>query len=146
MFNGGQTKKKKIILKNDLAGLQAISLLLDELSETWHIPASLAMTINLVLEEAFTNVINHAYKDAEVHDIEITLEIISNLLKITLKDDGEQYDPTLAASPDISKPAEEREIGGLGILLIKKMMDKVTYQRQGIFNVLQMEKIIQTKK
>ena len=137
-----QVEIKKIRLKNQLNELESITKYLDELACLWDLSIPFTITLTLVLEEAFTNIVNYGYKDDESHEIEIVFEKQNNRLFINLIDDGIPYDPTLTADPDINLSAEEREIGGLGVFLIRKMMDKVNYQRQEGCNILKMEKTI----
>ena len=137
-----QVEIKKIRLKNQLSELESINQCLDELAGLWDLSIPFTMTLNLVLEEAFTNVVNYGYQDEKSHEIELVFEKQNNRLFISLIDDGVPYDPTITADPDINLPAEEREIGGLGVFLIRKMMDKVNYQRQEGHNILKMEKMI----
>jgi serine/threonine-protein kinase RsbW len=135
-----QSEIKMILLPNQLKELDTIAGFLDEIASLWKLPAQLTMTLNLVLEEAFTNVVQYAYDDKARHDVELTLEKTGDMLRITLVDDGKYYDPTQAPDPDISLSAGERPIGGLGIYLIRKMMDEVEYERKGNKNVLVMRK------
>jgi serine/threonine-protein kinase RsbW len=138
-----QNPERTIVLTNRLDELQKISGFIDDLADEWNLPFHLTMSLNLVLEEAFTNIVNYAYQDKDEHIIEIILENNGQALDITMKDDGIPYDPTMREDPDVTLPPEEREIGGLGIFLIKKMMDKVVYRRENNHNILMMNKIIQ---
>jgi serine/threonine-protein kinase RsbW len=131
---------KSLRLQNKLEELETISVFLEELAEIWDIPLALTMSLNLVLEEAFTNVVNYAYDDKEDHFIQIDFEMKERVLSIKIIDDGKAYDPTQNADPDVTLSAEERSIGGLGIFLIRKMMDEVTYQRADTKNILTMTK------
>ena len=131
---------KLLRLQNKMEELETIAVFLSGLAGEWKIPSSLTMTLNLVIEEAFTNVVKYAYKDDRLHIIEISFEKTNNKLKIKIIDDGEPYDPNQHSGPDVMLPAEERSIGGLGIYLIKKMMDEFEYQRIGNKNVLIMKK------
>lgn len=142
MEKHGETKK--VLLVNQLKELETINQYLEELSGAWDLSLPLTMKLNLVLEEAFTNIVNYGFRDKKTHEIALVFEKQNNCLLISLIDDGIPYDPTLASDPDINLSAEEREIGGLGIHLIRKMMDKVSYQRVGETNVLKMEKTITT--
>lgn len=135
-----QSEIKKILLSNQLKELDTIAGFLDEIASLWQLPAQLIMTLNLVLEEAFTNVVQYAYDDNARHDVELLFEKSGDMLRITLVDDGKYYDPTQTPDPDISLSAGERPIGGLGIYLIRKMMDEVEYERKGNKNVLAMRK------
>ncbi len=131
---------RSITLDNKLDELTRISSFLEETAEQWEIPMVLGMSLNLVLEEAFTNVVQYAYTDKEKHDIELLMEKSGNVLIITIIDDGQPYDPTKKTDPDINLDVENRPIGGLGIFLIKKTMDEVTYERKNGKNHLIMTK------
>ncbi|MBU2554110.1 MAG: ATP-binding protein [Bacteroidetes bacterium] len=137
-----QDEIRKIQLVNQLDQLETISRFLDELAEAWDLSIPFVMKLNLVLEEAFTNIVNYGYQDNETHEIVLVFEKQNERLLVSLIDDAMPYDPTIAPDPDINLSAEERKIGGLGIFFIRKMMDKVSYQRMGSNNVLKMEKVI----
>jgi serine/threonine-protein kinase RsbW len=95
--------------------------------------------IALASEEAIVNVIHYAYGKG-VGDIEVTCETTGEGLVVTLRDRGVAFDPLAKAEPDIDAPVEERPIGGLGIFMVRKIMDKVTYKRVDGQNVLTMTK------
>ncbi len=100
------------------------------------------MNINLALEEAVSNVIFYAFDDEKEHDIKIVISLENKNLSIEIIDDGKPFDPTARKQPDVSLPAEDRPIGGLGIFLIRKMMDNVTYNRHNNLNTLTLLKNI----
>ena len=104
-------------------------------------PMKLLMQIDLVVEEVFVNIAHYAYKDA-VGKAWITcgLDKENNLLTIIFEDEGVQFDPLAKDDPDITASAEEREIGGLGIFLTKKLMDDVSYERKDGKNILTLVK------
>ena len=87
------------------------------------------MNINLALEEAVSNIIFYAFSDSKDHEIQININLKNNQLTIIIEDNGKPFDPTDVANPDINLTAENRPIGGLGIFLIRKIMDKVFYLR-----------------
>lgn len=125
-----------MVVKNRLMELDRLSDAVQEVSEEWPLPAGIIMPVTLVLEEAFTNIVNYAYQDSDAHDIEVTLERKDPYLVITLKDGGLMYDPTKRQDPEINKPLEEREIGGLGIYLIRQFSEKIEYRRNDDKNIL----------
>jgi len=94
------------------------------------------------LEEAVSNVIFYAFDDEKEHDIKIVISLENKILSIEIIDDGKPFDPTARKEPDVSLPAEDRPIGGLGIFLIRKMMDNVTYTRHNNLNTLTLLKNI----
>ena len=95
-------------------------------------------TTNLVLEEIITNIIKYGYTDQEPHTITITLEPAAQCLKIRVADDGREFNPLSAAPPDTSLDLAQRPIGGLGIHLVRHMVNALYYQRQANQNVLEM--------
>ena len=126
-----------------MSELERVASFLDELGEEWGLSVSSVLSLNLVLEEALTNIILYSFDDNNQHIIETNFKIKGNELIISLVDDGQPYDPTLKADPDITLSAEERPVGGLGIFLIKKIMDKVEYQRKTNKNFLILTKNIE---
>jgi serine/threonine-protein kinase RsbW len=139
-----QMEHQEISLKNKIEELETITSFLDQLADAWLLPPAPLMSINLALEEAFTNIVYYAYADQETHQIELSISKQGDKLKICLADDGQPYDPTQAKAPDIKLSTEDRPIGGLGIFLIRKIMDNVHYQRDNGYNLLCMEKQIST--
>ncbi len=84
-------------------------------------------TANLVIEEAVLNVIHYAYPTQGDDDIGFTMEIDGRELTITLSDAGRPYDPLARPEPDVNAPLEDRQVGGLGVHLIKKTCKRVNY-------------------
>lgn len=132
--------KRTITLSNRIDELTRISSFLKKCADQWGIPAPVTLSLNLVIEEAFTNVVQYAYSDNIDHAIDLTIKKKDKELEITLIDDGKQYDPTEEKEPDINLSAKDRPIGGLGIFLIKKTMDNVSYYRKDNKNHLVMVK------
>ncbi|HBN08615.1 MAG TPA: ATP-binding protein [Cyanobacteria bacterium UBA8530] len=99
------------------------------------LPPKRSLPLQLALEEAVVNICNYAYS-APNGEIEVKLEHDGNRLTVELWDEGIPFDPLATEAPDLSASLEEREIGGLGIFLIGKMMDEVRYRREGKNNVL----------
>ena len=102
-------------------------------------------TINKILlcvDELITNIIAHAYTDNEEHAVLLECRIEDNRVELEIRDDGQPFDPTQQTRPNVSLNVDQRRIGGLGIHLVMTLMDKVTYQREGDFNVLIASKIL----
>lgn len=120
---------------------------LEETAEAFGLDSSLLMSLNLVMEEAVSNIIFYAYKKEETDkSIGISVTLEDDLLTVVLTDTGRPFDPTAREDPDVSLSAEDRPIGGLGIFLIKKMMDRVVYRREADKNVFIMSKKIKKEK
>ncbi|HEY1110413.1 MAG TPA: ATP-binding protein [Opitutaceae bacterium] len=94
------------------------------------------MAVQLAVEEAVTNVINHGYADGQPHTFTVELALEERRLTTVITDDAPAYDPLARPDVDTSKPLEEREIGGLGVHLVKKLMDSAQYERRDGRNVL----------
>jgi len=137
-----ENETRSIQLTNEIGQLPDLVAFIENLSEDWKIPQAFAMSLNLVLEEAFTNVVFYAFKDEKQHLIDLKFEKNDKLLKITLSDDGREYDPLQKDDPNFAVPLEERTVGGLGIFLIKKIMDNVYYERKENRNYLILTKIL----
>ncbi len=101
-------------------------------------PMKLQTQVSVAVEEIFVNIAHYAYKP-EVGGVKVRIAMGEDIT-IEFEDSGIPYDPLSAADPDITLPAEEREAGGLGILLVKKIMDKVEYRREGAKNILIVKK------
>jgi anti-sigma regulatory factor (Ser/Thr protein kinase) len=106
------------------------------------LPADIVMTIHLVLDEVVANIIAHGYDDTAEHQIHVTLALDESVLTIRVEDDGRPFDPLAAPPPDLDLPLEERPVGGLGIHIVRSVMDAVEYHRDGDRNQLIMKKTI----
>jgi anti-sigma regulatory factor (Ser/Thr protein kinase) len=120
---------KALLINNQIDELSRVAIWLEELGEEWEFPMSFVLSLNLVLEEALTNTILYGYEDKSLHAIEILFSKSGNLLKVSIVDDALAYDPTSKPDPDITLSVQDRPIGGLGVFLIKKIMDTVEYKR-----------------
>jgi len=95
----------------------------------------------LAIEEAVMNVITHGFDGvAPPHRLALSLAVTPDRLRIELADNGRAFDPDTAAAPDLTSPLAEREPGGLGLHLIRTMMDRVEYRREAGENRLILEK------
>lgn len=103
------------------------------------------MQIALAVEEVFVNIASYSYPDSE-GDAEVTVERLADppAIRITFEDSGIPFDPLNAPQPDVNLPAEERPIGGLGIFLVRELMDDVSYRYENGKNILAFEKRLDT--
>lgn len=102
----------------------------------------LSFNINLVLEELVTNVINYAYPSTEEHSFSVTADgEAGGVLTLQIIDDGVPFDPlNEAPEVDVTLGVEERPVGGLGIFIVKQIMDEVSYSRTDGKNILTLQK------
>lgn len=97
--------------------------------------------IDVALDEILSNIARYAYPDGEGSmTVEIDLDEETGLLCLTFRDEGVPFDPLAKEEPDVTLGVRERAVGGLGIFLVKKMMDKVSYRREGKENILSLYK------
>ena len=132
--------EKSLILANDIAEISKLSAFIDEIGEEFSLTPDVVFNLNLVLEEAVVNVINYAYPKEEHQSIYLSAALHDDSIVFVLTDTGKEFDPTQAPEADITLSAEERPIGGLGIFLIRQIMNEVKYQRIEGKNVLTLEK------
>ena len=132
--------EKRLVLQNEISEISKLAQFIDELGEEFGLPSELVFNLNLVLEEAVSNVILYAYPKEEHETIIFTARKSEDQLLFVLTDTGKEFDPTQMPDADITLSAEERPIGGLGIFLIRQIMNKVEYQRIDGQNVLTLSK------
>ncbi len=123
-------------LKNDLAELQRLNQLLEEFAELHGVPSEMVFRLTLVLEEIITNVISYGYEDEMEHEISVRISWQIPEMKIEVEDDGHPFNPLEVPPPDLGMPLAERQVGGLGIHLVREMMDELKYERENEKNLL----------
>lgn len=132
--------EKTLTIENKIEQLPLLAGFVEELCEEMGLGMEMVFNLNLALEEAATNIIMYAYPQDENHTICLKATKDGDRLSLLLEDTGIPFDPTEAPDADITLSAEERPIGGLGIFLIRQIMDEVTYQRIDGKNMLTMVK------
>lgn len=122
---------------NDLSELERLIDALDQFAAEQQLPSPVLFTLNLCLEELVTNTINYGYSDEQRHTIDITVWMVPGQVCMRVVDDGRAFDLIHdAPEPNIPRQAEQATPGGLGIHLVKTMMDQVTYERLDGLNVV----------
>lgn len=117
---------------------------LAKMCKQWEIHSDVAFSMNLALEEIVTNIINHGYGGREEYDITIRFTLEKNNLRIQVKDSAPAFNPLETEEPDdLEKPVEERNIGGLGIHLVKKFTDNFQYRRGKTKNIITLLKSLE---
>ena len=132
--------EKSIILTNDISEINKLTEFVEEIGNKLSLAPDVVFNLNLVLEEAVVNIINYAYPKEEHQSIYLSATQHEDSIILVLTDTGVEFDPTMAPEADITLSAEERPIGGLGIFLIRQIMNEVRYDRIDGKNVLTMEK------
>ena len=132
----GSKKGYHLTLDNDLQQISLLAGFVDRIREENNLDPNLAMNINLALEEAVTNVISYAYPQGTQEKVNLEAVLEDRTLRFTLTDRGMFFDPTTVPEADTTASLEDRRIGGLGIHLVRSIMDTVTYKRLDGKNVL----------
>ena len=133
-------QERHLILHNDIQQIPQLADFVETIAQEKHLSQSLAMGINLALEEAVSNVILYAYPKETDGLVDVEAILRKDSLEFLIVDSGVPFDPTAALVIDISLSAEERSIGGLGIHLVRELMDSVSYERKDEKNYLKMIK------
>ena len=128
----------RLTLANDLRQVSLLTGFVDRVREEYDLTPALAARINLALEEAVCNVIMYAYPEGTAGTMDLEAVREGNQLRFTLVDRGKAFDPTAAPEANLSASLEDRPIGGLGIHLVRSIMDSIRYKRLDGMNVLTM--------
>ena len=129
-----------------LREISRMAIFLEQIGEELNLSPEVSFNIHLALEEAVTNVIMYAYPQDEEHTFTLTVRQIDNRLIFKIIDSGKEFDPTLHPEADVTLSLEDRPIGGLGIFLIRSIMQAVEYSRVEDKNILTMVKVLEDKK
>ena len=135
--------RKELLIKNHLSELEKVGQFIEEIGDELGLSMEMIMNLNLVMEEMVTNVIFYAYPEGEVADIELLAKSDGKELTFVLSDQGKEFDPTAKEDTDLDVNPADRELGGMGIFIVKNIMNKVTYQRLEGKNLLTMTKGIE---
>ena len=134
---------KELTLKATLESLPEVTSFIEEQLEALDCPMKAMMQIDVAIDEMFGNIVRYAYApgtgDATVR---FDFDEQTRTASVIFLDQGVPFNPLENAAPDVTLSAEEREIGGLGIFLVRKTMDAVEYQRADGFNILTIKKVI----
>ena len=134
---------QQLTLTNDLAELPRLVAWVDAFCQSMNAGVKGLSSLHLALEEIITNVITHGYRDGASHALEVKLEAVStDRIRATVTDDAPAYNPLARAELDTSFALEDRPIGGLGVHLVKKLMDVCLYERRDDRNVFSVELVL----
>jgi len=132
--------RKELRIKNQVSELEKVAQFVEEIGEELGLNMELQMNLNLVMEEMVSNVIFYAYPEGEDAEIELLAKSDGKELTFVLSDQGKEFDPTAKEDADLDVNPADRELGGMGIFIVKNIMNKVTYQRLEGKNLLTMTK------
>jgi phosphoserine phosphatase RsbU/P len=134
------TEDFDIKLHNKLSELVSANQALTEFGRQHGLADNVLHDLNLALGEILTNIISYGYADSGEHEIAVRFSVELGEMRVEVEDDGQPFNPLEAPEADTTKPLEERTIGGLGVHLVRKLMDGLEYQRHEGKNLLVMKK------
>lgn len=129
-------------LRNHLSELATLCEKMEGVGRALGLSQRCLFEINLALDELFTNIISYGFRDRSEHFIRVRISAERNVLTVVLEDDGIAFNPVERIPPERRCALEECEVGGLGIHLVKNLMDDVVYERRAGTNVLTLKKCI----
>ena len=135
---------KELTVAATVENIETVTNFVNEQLEALDCPMKAQMQIDIAIDELFGNIAHYAY-NPEIGKATVRVEVIKDPLAVTITfiDNGVPYDPLAKADPDTTRSAEEREIGGLGIYMVKKSMDDITYEYKDGQNILAIKKNLQ---
>lgn len=133
---------KELTVAATVENIAVVTDFVDEQLEALDCPMKAQMQINIAIDELLSNIAHYAYHP-EVGEATVRVEVAKEPLSviITFIDSGVPYDPLAADEPDTTLSAQERDFGGLGIFMVKKSMDEITYRYENGKNILSIRKI-----
>lgn len=134
---------KELTVDAALENIPVITEFVDEQLEQFGCPMKAQAQIDIAIDELFSNIVHYAYHPG-TGPATVCVEVVEEPLSviITFIDQGVPYDPLAKADPDVTLSAEERDIGGLGIYIVKKNMNEITYEYRDGKNILKIRKEI----
>lgn len=129
-----------ITLPNDVHTVPQLNQFIQTACQRLNLESSMVSQLMLAVEEAVVNVMNYAYPIGTQGDVNITIQGTDKDIKVIISDSGKAFDPTATNKADTTLSAEDRPIGGLGILLVHQLMDSINYERSNGKNVLTLKK------
>jgi sigma-B regulation protein RsbU (phosphoserine phosphatase) len=134
---------KNLTLPNDVQEVPRLAAFVEDICEVAGFDMGTTMKMNLAIEEAVVNVMNYAYPSGVKGEVRIEAGVREGYVEFVISDDGTPFNPTEVEDADTTLSAEERQIGGLGIFLVKHFMDIVEYKYVDGQNVLTLRKNLQ---
>ena len=132
--------KRELTFKNEEQELNRVAEFMEGVCDELQLDMHVAMKLQVAMEEMVTNVIFYAYPEGTNADITLTAESDGKEVTFVLSDTGKAFDPTAKEDADLDVNPMDREQGGMGILIVKNIMNEVSYQRLGDMNQLTMKK------
>lgn len=137
--------QRSLTLPNDVETIPQLNEFIHTIAETIGLDMSLTMSLNLAIEEAVVNVMDYAYPQGVKGDVTIDVAASDQWLQFIISDSGTPFDPTKKEEADTTLSVDERPIGGLGIFLVRQLMDTIQYDYVDGKNVLTLRKQLTTQ-
>lgn len=134
------SRRRAAAVPAEAAQLAVLTQFLRDFWTQERLPPEHAPSFELALEEIFVNVVTHGAPPGKVAQVDLTLLLCDRDLSMTLEDDGPHFDPLARPPPDVTAELSDRPIGGLGVFLVRQLMDAVSYERVAARNRLIMRK------
>jgi sigma-B regulation protein RsbU (phosphoserine phosphatase) len=127
-----EVENKLLSVEPTMESIPQVAAFVEEHLEAFEVPTKISMKLMVALDEIYSNIVR--YSGASEAQIRVSKE--ADTLQLIFRDDGKPYNPLDAEIPDVSASAQERAIGGLGIFMVRKMMDDMEYMYKDGHNVL----------
>jgi serine/threonine-protein kinase RsbW len=144
MTRSGQRKTVELRIGNKIAEMKKVAESVNKFGVDHALPKSILNDLNVALDEILNNTINYGYVDDERHEIVVSLSLLRGELVAEVRDDGVPFNPLGAPTPDLSGGRHERGLGGIGVHLVRSLMDEIEYVRSDGSNRLRMKKRVGT--
>ncbi len=116
--------------------VEKVNAVFARFAETYALPGAVRRSVNVALDELLANELSHGMAGRDAGSVTVEVELDQERVTVTITDDGPPFDPFRQAAPDTTLSVDERPIGGLGIYLVRELMDNVSYQRRDGQNVV----------
>ena len=137
-----ESHKYSFELKNDLSELEALYQLLNKFGQAAGLTEACITDVNICLDELFTNIVSYGFEDDLEHIIWFTMNLDNEVLTLSIEDEGIPFNPLEKKDPEVPVDLIDVRIGGLGIHIVRKLMDDIRYNRKQGKNKLTMKKSI----
>ena len=129
-------------LKNDLSELEPLCQHLVKFGQAAGLSEACITDVNICLDELFTNIVSYGFDDDLEHVVRITMDLDGRVLTVSIEDEGIPFNPLDKKDPEVPDDLKDVNIGGLGIHIVRKLMDDICYQRKDGKNKLTLKKSI----
>jgi len=124
----------------DAGAVEKLNAVLAEFARTYALPDAVRRSLNIALDELLANELSHGMAGREEGFVSVEMELDGKCVNVRITDDGSPFDPFQQEAPDTTLSIEDRSIGGLGIHLVRELMDDVSYERKNGHNVVTLVK------